>query len=199
MNALIPRPPSGGFSLGPVRAIEVIKKKSGTQLDPDVVHHFLALKEICDIIAEQKNGCSGPQRMSKKSLIFILLIMFAFVGCNGNNPRLLPDELSGLWTTDAPLYQGRFLELSRPYIIVGVGDGSVDLQRIMHVESAALGDQVTYTVLSKDAQGMDTKLIIVFKSTDGGQFQLGSQSGIIWKRCRGEKCGIEDKLLLENH
>lgn len=81
--------------------------------------------------------------------------------------------------------------------IVGVGDGSVDLQRIMHVGSVASSDGITYIVLSKDSEDMDTKLIIVFKNDEGGQFQLGNERGIIWKRCKGEQCGIEDKLLLE--
>ncbi len=137
--------------------------------------------------------------MNKKlyGSIFVLSILFAFVGCNGSNPRLLPGELSGLWTTDSPQYQGRFLELRRAYVIVGVGDGSVDLQRIMHVGSVASSDGITYIVLSKDSEDMDTKLIIVFKNDEGGQFQLGNERGIIWKRCKGEQCGIEDKLLLE--
>ncbi len=137
--------------------------------------------------------------MNKKLRTLVLAILLIFVGCNGNNLRLLPAELSGIWTTDAPRYQGRFLELSQAYVIIGVGDGSVDLQRIVHVESVASGNETTYTVFSKDSDGMDAKLIIVFKHDNGGQFQLGNQSGIIWKKCIGEQCGIEDKLLLGVH
>ena len=137
--------------------------------------------------------------MNKKLCAFVLGILLIFVGCNGNNLRVLPAELSGIWTTDDPRYQGRFLELSQAYVIVGVGDGSVDLQRIMHVKSVASGVETTYTVFSKESDGTNVKLIIVFKHDDGGQFQLGNQSGIIWKKCIGKRCGIEDKLLPEVH
>lgn len=42
-----------------IKAIEVIKQKSGTHLDPHVVHNFLELKEISDIVAKQEFAEAG--------------------------------------------------------------------------------------------------------------------------------------------
>ncbi len=133
--------------------------------------------------------------MNKKFFTFLFPILLACVGCNNNSHQFLPDELSGFWTTNDSRYQGRFIELSNAYVIVGPGDGSADVQRITDVKSVASGSDITYTIASKDTNGADTQLVLVFENVNGGQFELGNQRGMIWKRCKGEQCGVEDKML----
>ena len=136
--------------------------------------------------------------MNKKLSTYVLLTLLACVGCSSTNSKTIPKQLVGLWTTDAPRYRGRFLELHEAYIIVGTGDGAADMQRVSHVESKAADYGTIYTIYSKDAEDMENQLSIIFKNDDGGQLYLANQNEMIWKKCKGEQCGVEDKITRED-
>ena len=136
--------------------------------------------------------------MNRRFYAFVFLILIACVGCTSSH-MLLPDELSGFWTTSDFRYQGRFIELSNAYIIVGPGDGSADVQRIKHIDLLISGAETTYTIFSEGADGTNSKWTVIYENTNGGQLRLGNERGMVWKRCYGEQCGVEDKLLTETY
>ncbi len=121
-------------------------------------------------------------------------LLLTCVACDKGTSRVLPDELVDFWTTDGNRYHGRFLELTKAYVILGEGKGSARVHAIRKVEAKPTGDTITYTIYSEDSEDGSDVLILEYSPVNGGQFQFASQRGVLWKRCRGELCGIEDML-----
>jgi hypothetical protein len=118
-----------------------------------------------------------------KLLSIPLLLLLACLGCSRENPMILPDQLNGFWTTDVPRYQDRFLEFDRVYVFIGVGRLQVPtLQMVDKVEAEPAGKETTYTIYSSDLEGNSYQMTLQFNPLNGGEIQLKSQRGIVWKR-----------------
>jgi hypothetical protein len=112
-----------------------------------------------------------------------LLLLLVCLACSRDNPKILPDKLNGFWTTDDPRYQDRFLELSKVYVIIGVGRHQVpSVQVVDRIEAVQAGKETTYTIYSDDLQGVSYQLSFQFNPVNGGEIQLKNQKGIVWKR-----------------
>ena len=76
-------------------------------------------------------------------------VLLLCVGCNSNTAITLPRTLEGVWTTDDPRFQGRYLELSSSLVIIVTGhDDPVSVQFVDKVESQPIGDESSLTVYS---------------------------------------------------
>jgi hypothetical protein len=121
--------------------------------------------------------------LTRKLLSIPLLLLLACLGCSRDNPKILPDQLNGFWVTDVPRYQDRFLEFDRVYVFIGVGSPQVPtLQMVDKVEAEPAGKETTYTIYSSDLQGNSYQMTLQFNPLNGGEIQLKSQRGIVWKR-----------------
>lgn len=125
--------------------------------------------------------------MKRTSLILtVLLLLFTAVGCQKKGAYLLPNDLVGFWTADDPLYQGRFLELYRAYVIIGTGSAQIPtVQAVNSVQADPEGDHVVYHVLSTDLAGVQYKMTLLYTPAHGGEIRFKHMENITWKR-RGE-------------
>lgn len=116
-------------------------------------------------------------------LLFATVLLLVLLGCNRPNPRILPVEVSGHWTTDATGYQGRFLELSQAFVIIGAGErGNPVVQMIDNVEPAAAGDETTYTIDSTSVEGVHDQITIQFSPRNGGELRVKERPDVVWRR-----------------
>jgi hypothetical protein len=95
--------------------------------------------------------------------------------------------LIGYWTTNAPSYRGRFLELDRAYVIIGAGEnGSPGVQVIDRVVSAPVTDgsgaATSYTIYSTTPAGIHDQFTIDYDSTNDGEIRFHNQRDVVWKR-----------------
>jgi hypothetical protein len=113
------------------------------------------------------------------------LMLLALTGCNRENKRVLPSQLDGFWTTDAPRYQDCFLELSGPYVIVGTGLRDFgDVQIVDNFERTEFGKQTAYTIYSSDLHGNHYQLAVRFDPANGGEIRIRNQPNV-WRRVDG--------------
>ena len=123
--------------------------------------------------------------MKVGSVLIIPIVLLATVGCHRTDANLLPNDLVGFWTADEPRYQGRFLELLRPYVIIGAGPGeSPQVQMVDSVESNRDGDNIVYNISSTDLSGTHYKLTLLYNPAGGGVIHFKHQENIPWRRQR---------------
>ena len=113
----------------------------------------------------------------------VLLALLLCVGCNSTSLLNLPREMEGVWTTDDPRFQGRFMELSPSFVIIVTGpDDPVSVQFIDKVETQAPGDLSSLTVYSTDySEGVRHQMRLQFSSANGGELRFQNQ-GLVWRR-----------------
>jgi len=113
----------------------------------------------------------------------VLLTLLLCVGCNSTSLLSLPREMEGVWTTDDPRFQGRFMELSPSFVIIVTGpDDPVSVQFIDKVETQAPGDLSSLTVYSTDySEGVRHQMRLQFSSANGGELRFQNQ-GLVWRR-----------------
>jgi len=109
------------------------------------------------------------------------LLLLVCLGCNRAPEATLPAELTGTWTTNAPVYKDRYLKLERDYVIVGLGEErNPNAQRIFNLESERTGPTTTYVIHSTDGEGHH-KLTLYYDSP-AGTIRLKDQQDVLWKK-----------------
>jgi hypothetical protein len=124
----------------------------------------------------------------------VLLLLLTTVGCQRKGAYLLPNDLVGFWTADDPLYQGRFLELYRAYVIIGTGSAQIPtVQAVNSVLADPEGDHIVYHVLSTDLAGVQYKMTLLYTPAGGGEIRFKHMENITWKRRSEDKKAPSDQ------
>jgi hypothetical protein len=99
-------------------------------------------------------------------------------------PRLsfVPRELWGRWVTDAPRYANRHLDINESVMAFGQGGIEIRVMTIERVEKKAAAGGDRYTLWYRDQHGDRQQLHLQYAAGGGGQIQIASQKGIVWRR-----------------
>jgi hypothetical protein len=126
---------------------------------------------------------SNQRRRQCLSVFAVLLTLTLCVGCNSKVLLTLPREMEGVWTTDDPRFQGRFMELSPSFVIIVTGhDDPASVQFVDKVETSSPGDFSSLTIYSTDySEGAHYQMKLQFSPANGGELRFQNQ-GLLWKR-----------------
>ncbi len=114
-------------------------------------------------------------------VVVTLLLLTTSLGCD-RTLKAPPRDLLGVWTTDAPAYQGRFIKFEDQYLLFGVGQGrSSPMQQISRIEVRQDGPRTVYTVHSEDAEGGHV-IVLVYDPSNGGSLRIKNQGTVVWKK-----------------
>jgi len=120
--------------------------------------------------------------MTKVRLLVAALTLLACLGCSKNRYNLIPSQLAGSWTTDAPRYNGRFLELYQAFVIVGEGpEHPPSVQMVDKVMTHPEQNDLTLTLYSSDLEGSHYELTLQFSPANHGEIRFPHQKEV-WKR-----------------
>lgn len=124
-------------------------------------------------------------RLTLLRVLGLLLPLSFSVGCNSRVLMTLPREMEGVWTTDDPRFQGRFMELSPSFVIIVTGhEDPATVQFVDKVETQTPGDLSSLTVYSTDySEGAHYQMRLQFSPANGGELRFQNQ-GLVWKRGR---------------
>lgn len=123
----------------------------------------------------------------RKMLSISLLLAIACMASGCNNSRILPNTLVGFWTTENPRYHDRFIELDNVYLFIGLGPRQVPkLQVVDKFKAIEDGNETTYTIYSKDLQGLGDQMTFKFRPANGGEIEFNNQRGVVWRRFPGQ-------------
>ena len=119
--------------------------------------------------------------MPLKKVGLVLVLLVCCLACH-RRIKSPPTELLGVWTTDAPTYEGRYLKFEKDYVLFGFSqDTSPAIQRILKIDVRQDGKQTIYTLHSVDAEGAH-ELVFVYDPSDGGALRIKNQRDVVWKK-----------------
>ena len=115
------------------------------------------------------------------SCVVIVALLLSLTGCQLFVPRQLPDELVGVWYTDAAAYRDRFLEIHKDAVIFGIGDEKAVAHRVVKMRKEPAGNETLYTVYSQGNDSEASVLSFYYSPGDGGTIRFKNQS-MVWKK-----------------
>jgi hypothetical protein len=104
-------------------------------------------------------------------------------GCFSFQETALPDQILGVWTTEAPRYADRFFELQKDKVIFGTGAGESDSNLVVAVEEVRQDRKQLYNIEYLSSEGQ-TYTFSFYYQTSPQTIALKNQSGIEWKKER---------------
>ena len=121
---------------------------------------------------------------TKHGLTLVCAILFSTIcGCALWEDETLPDELIGVWETDAPRYRNCPTEISKRHVIFQTVTGESDINTITKVEKTTEKGKTLYHIHYKNSEGLVYRLSFFFyKTPEGDVIQYKNQSQLIWKK-----------------
>ena len=113
--------------------------------------------------------------------LMAMALMFVFA-LHDKKEDPVPRQLWGYWTTDAPGYENRYLEVDEHYILIGVNEEDMpDLQRVAKVHCATVGEKLTCAIYSSNSEA-NLQWTLDYSPELGGEVHVKNQRGVVWHR-----------------
>jgi len=104
-------------------------------------------------------------------------------GCSLWTDRTPPDELIGVWQTDAARYKDCPTEITPTRIIFHTVTGAIDINTIQEIEKTTEKGKTLYRIHYENAEGLVYRLSFYFlQSPEGSVIQYKNQPQLIWKK-----------------
>ncbi len=121
-------------------------------------------------------------RMKTALGIWICFVLFFGLQCSGK--KAIPEELIGVWKTQATEYADRPFEIKKDYVIFGTGEGKSDIYPIINVVigKAPEAEGTLFTILYKNVTGQEYKFSFYHDSANRGTIRFKNQKQMVWKK-----------------
>jgi hypothetical protein len=100
--------------------------------------------------------------------------------------RDIPEKLFGKWTTSAPGYQDRFLEITKETLTYGLGGDKEDVNFISNIEESLEENNILYTITYKNTDGLEFTRSFYYDPENGGTIQFKHQDHIAWRKMKND-------------
>lgn len=128
---------------------------------------------------------SGRRTRWEAVLLGVLLAFWLVVWFQPWVPRVIPEEVVGVWFTEDAAYRGRALELqARGLMFRGTQTG---LQAVRRVHREAIGALIRYRVDYESEGGLATLSFTYAPGPD--VLKLESRPGVLWRRTGRSRLG----------
>ena len=113
------------------------------------------------------------------AVILVAVLIFVFFPKKNKD---VPKNLIGKWTTSAPGYQDRFLEITKETLTYGLGGDKEDAYLISSVKESPEGNNILYTISYKNTEGLEFTRSFYYHPENGGAIQFKHQEHIEWRK-----------------
>ena len=125
--------------------------------------------------------------MKLKWIVIPLVIVVATITIfHSKKNRDIPLDLIGKWTTSAPGYEDRFIEITKETIVYGLGGDKKDVYFISNLETNPERNKLLYTISFKNKDGLEFTRSFYYDPENGGTIQFKHQEHIEWRKEKGE-------------
>jgi hypothetical protein len=124
-------------------------------------------------------------QVPKRSLVAIVLCVFvvaALPGCGRGRIKEVPPEMLGVWYTDAPGYQGRWMELRTDEIVFATGPNTSTTHHVNGLRRREERGHVDYSIYYDNEEGQEYELVITYEYEEGGRILFQNQKNMVWRR-----------------
>ena len=114
-----------------------------------------------------------------------VLSLMAMVGCARQEPTYVPNELIGVWVTEAPGWEDRFLKLEKRTIHFGMGGNQASENPVVAVERQLHQGRVLFRIKFLSPQGLEyTKQLFYDPGRD--ELRYANRPNVVWKKAEGD-------------
>jgi hypothetical protein len=131
---------------------------------------------------------AAPADSSKKrgNILAVIVIILALgviggVVSNIGNAPACPDELIGSWTTNAPGYEGKVLLISKKGLAFNAGEGAVEGQAVLQLETIPDGDRTLYSIVYGTSRN-DEQVLSFYYHPRKHTITFKNQPHLVWTR-----------------
>lgn len=122
----------------------------------------------------------GRRDHRPRAPVWLLLMLSVFLACTIAQ-ETLPAELLGIWTTDDPSYEGRFMQIFKDRIYFGTGEDEPTANSIIAVSTEYQDDLAICTIDYQEPDGDEYRLRLRYRFSDDA-LRLANRSRVTWKR-----------------
>jgi hypothetical protein len=115
-------------------------------------------------------------------VIPVLIVAAAIYGFHSKKSRDIPVNLIGKWTTLAPGYQDRFIELTKETLTYGLGGDKKDICFISSIKKRPEGNNVLYSINYKNTDGLKFTRSFYYDAENGDMIKFKHQEHIEWRK-----------------
>ena len=123
--------------------------------------------------------CPKPTRLLH--LVVVSVIGSVVVGCAPQEPPEVPKELIGVWITDDPRYEDRFLKLEERTIHFGIGGDQASENPIIDVEELPVEGSIIYRIKYLSPEGLEYSQSLYYDQ-QSEEIRYKSRPSVVWKR-----------------
>ena len=114
--------------------------------------------------------------------VVVVAICSVVVGCAPKPPLEIPEELIGVWITEAPGWEDRFLKLEERAIHFGIGGDQAIENPVIGVESEPSEEGHTlYRIKYLSPEGFEY-VKPLFYDAERGEIRYRNRPSVVWKR-----------------
>ena len=117
------------------------------------------------------------------SVLCLILLLSSLSACQRFGGKGIPEELRGVWETEAQDYERCSLEITGEKLIFENGVAFIDINYVKGVEKSVEGDTPLYTIHYENREGEDHKVSLLFtKKEKGGMLCFKNQKNVTWMK-----------------
>jgi|GEM_PF-4484197 len=144
---------------------------------------------VCKNLIESWHSFSKAKR-AFLSVVTLLLLVFVFETVSPalrmwmhDRETKVPEEIVGMWTTDASSYEGRYLRINGHYLATKFDvDELPSVQEVDKIKTEQSGPIRDYILFYTDQTGARGQITIEVDSRTKDEMRLGKAKQIVWRR-----------------
>ena len=125
---------------------------------------------------------AGSKGMTPRRIVAAMALLATLAGCQAQKESPVPDHLLGVWSTSAPRYGDRYIEIRNDMIIFGTGGDTFELHALTEVTEAREGEAIVYTITHLNHFGQPYTLSFYYEPTSDGIMRFKNQKEIVWTK-----------------
>jgi hypothetical protein len=120
--------------------------------------------------------------LTRLLLLAVVSAMCSMVlGCAPQEPSEVPEKLVGVWITDDPRYEGRFLKLEPRKIHFGLGGDQATENPIIDVEELPGEGNTIYRIKYLSPEGLEYSQSLYYDPSNE-EIRYKSRPSVVWRR-----------------
>ena len=127
---------------------------------------------------------AGSKEMTPRRIVAATALLATLAGCQAQKENPVPDHLLGVWTSSAPRYADRYIEIRNDMIIFGTGGDAFELHVLAELKEAREGEAIAYTITHLNHFGQPYNLSFYYEPSGDGIIRFKNQREIVWTKER---------------
>jgi hypothetical protein len=122
-------------------------------------------------------------RMRTVGSALCLILLLTLSACQGYGAKGIPEELCGVWESEAQNYERCSLEITGKRLIFENGVRFIDINYVTKVEQAKEGNTPLYTIHYENRSGDVNKVSVLYmKKEQGDMLRFKHQKNVFWTK-----------------